>query len=43
MRWQWSRVPADAHNAMAERREEVVAVVNAGGCRAGGGAVSFSS
>ena len=40
MRWQYSRILADAHNAMAERREEaVVAVVDAGGCCGG---VSFS-
>ena len=37
MRWQYSRILADAHNAMAERREVVVVLVNVRGCCAGGG------
>ena len=41
MRWQYSRILADAHNAMAERRK--VVVVSVRGCCAGGGGVSFSS
>ena len=49
MRWQYSRILALAHNAMAERRAVVVVVVvevvvNVGGCCVGGGGVvSFSS
>jgi hypothetical protein len=44
MRWQYSRILADAHNAMAERREVVVVLVNVRGCCAGGGGdSSFSS
>lgn len=45
MRWQYSRILALAHNAMAGRWAVVVVVaVNVGGCCVGGGGVvSFSS